>query len=62
MSTLTVTFVQADGVERVLKNAKSGQTLMEVGPRWSEGNRCDVWRIRRRIVDTRTIVGHPHRF
>jgi 2Fe-2S ferredoxin len=31
MSTLTVTFVQAEGVERVLKNAKSGQTLMEVG-------------------------------
>jgi ferredoxin, 2Fe-2S len=31
MSTLTVTFVQADGVERVLHTAQTGQTLMEVG-------------------------------
>lgn len=31
MSALTVTFVQADGVERVVDNAKTGQKLMEVG-------------------------------
>lgn len=31
MSTITVTFVQADGRERVFDNAGTGQTLMEVG-------------------------------
>lgn len=31
MGTVTVTFVQADGVERVLENAETGKTLMEAG-------------------------------
>lgn len=31
MTTITVTFVQLDGVERVFENAKTGQTLMELG-------------------------------
>jgi 2Fe-2S ferredoxin len=31
MSTLTVTFVQEDGAERVLRDVWAGQTLMEAG-------------------------------
>lgn len=31
MNTLTVTFVQTDGTERVLESVPSGKTLMEVG-------------------------------
>lgn len=31
MKTLTVTFIQADGTERVLESVPAGKTLMEVG-------------------------------
>jgi 2Fe-2S ferredoxin len=31
MSTITVTFVQQDGAERVIGNAETGRTLMEAG-------------------------------
>lgn len=31
MGTITVTFVQADGQERVLDNAETGKSLMEAG-------------------------------
>lgn len=31
MSTITVTFVQSDGVEQVLDNAEVGKSLMEAG-------------------------------